>query len=182
MNFSESLPLAFLIGVAFGAALERAGLGSAPKLAGQFTLRDLTVFKVLFSALLTAMLGAFWLAQFGWLDLASLYVPETWLLPQLVGGLVFGLGFVLSGLCPGTACVAAASGRGDGLASMLGLLLGVLGGGLLFPMFEGFYASTARGTYTLPQLLQLPQGVVVLGVVLMALGAFRAVAWWEQRA
>ena len=36
------LPLA--IGVAFGVALERAGLGNARKLTGQFYLTDLTVF------------------------------------------------------------------------------------------------------------------------------------------
>ena len=54
-----------LIGFAFGWFLERGGLGNARKLAGQFYLADLTVFKVLFSALLTAMLGAFWLSRLG---------------------------------------------------------------------------------------------------------------------
>jgi uncharacterized membrane protein YedE/YeeE len=36
--------------------------------------------------------------------------------PQLAGGLLFGAGFVVAGLCPGTSCVAAATGRGDGVA------------------------------------------------------------------
>ncbi len=54
---SGALLAAPAIGFAFGWFLERGGLGSAPKLAGQFYLTDLTVFKVMFSALVTAMLG-----------------------------------------------------------------------------------------------------------------------------
>src|SRR6185503_18302804 len=120
------LLIALAIGIAFGFTLERAGLGSAPKLAGQFYLTDFTVFKVLFSAIVTAMLGAFWLGRLGILDLSAVYVPETWLVPQLAGGVVFGAGFVIAGLCPGTSCVAAASGRGDGAAVVGGMFTGVL--------------------------------------------------------
>lgn len=68
--------------MAFGWCLERAGLGSARKLVGQFYLSDLTVFKVMFSAIVTAMLGAFWLGRLGLLDLTRVYVPETYLLPR----------------------------------------------------------------------------------------------------
>lgn len=88
------------IGVAFGAALERAGLGSARKLVGQFYGADLTVFKAMFSAIVVAMLGAFWLGRLGVLDLARVDVPETWLVPQLVGGVVFGAGMATVGMCP----------------------------------------------------------------------------------
>ena len=65
LGTSGALLAAPLIGFAFGWFLERGGLGSAPKLAGQFYLTDLTVFKVMFSALLIAMLGAFWLDRLG---------------------------------------------------------------------------------------------------------------------
>ncbi|MEA2239952.1 MAG: hypothetical protein QOC81_4676 [Thermoanaerobaculia bacterium] len=172
-----ALVAAVVIGIAFGWALERAGLGSAPKLAGQFYLADLTVFKVMFSAIVTAMLGAYWLARFGVLDLAHVYVPDTYLLPQLAGGLLFGVGFVVAGLCPGTSCVAAATGRADGLLVMLGMFAGVLGTGIAFGSIAGFYESTSRGSMTLPQLLHVPYGVVVGAVVAMALIAF----WWIRR-
>jgi uncharacterized protein len=168
---------AFAIGVAFGFALERAGLGSARKLIGQFYLTDFTVFKVMFTAIVTAMLGAFWLSRLGFVDLSSVYVPRTWLLPQLAGGLIFGIGFVVAGLCPGTSCVAAATGRGDGLAVVAGLFAGVL-----VTPFGGFADSTARGAWTLPELLRVPYGVVVLGVVLMALAGFAAAERIERHA
>jgi hypothetical protein len=176
-----ALIIALPIGIAFGWCLERAGFGNARKLAGQFYLRDLTVFKVMFSALVTAMLGAFWLGRLGLLDLSRVYVPETFLLPQLIGGLVFGVGFVVGGLCPGTSCVAAASGRIDGAMLVLGMFVGVLGTGLAFPRLQAFYESTPRGSFTLPQLLHLPYGVVVGLVVAMALAGFAAAEWVEKR-
>jgi uncharacterized membrane protein YedE/YeeE len=173
---------ALLIGIAFGFCLERAGLGNARKLAGQFYLTDFTVLKVMFSAIVTAMLGAFWLARFGVLDLRGVYVPETYLLPQLAGGLLFGAGFVAAGLCPGTSCVAAASGRGDGAMVVAGMFAGVLVTGLAFAPLRAFYESTARGPLTLPQLLRVPYGVVVFAVVALALATFAGAERLERRA
>jgi uncharacterized membrane protein YedE/YeeE len=178
---SGALAAALAIGFAFGWCLERAGLGSAPKLAGQFYLTDLTVFKVMFSAVVTAMLGAFWLARLGVLDLERVYIPETWLLPQLAGGLLFGIGFALAALCPGTSCVAAATGRLDGLATVAGMLAGVWITGALIGVLSPLYDATGRGTFTLPNALGVPYGVVVFAVVLMALGGFRFAEWIEAR-
>lgn len=168
------LLLAVAIGIAFGFTLERAGLGNARKLAGQFYFTDFTVFKVMFSAIVVAMLGAFWLSRLGVLDLRSVYVPETWLAPQLVGGLLFGAGFVVAGLCPGTSCVSAATGRGDGLAALGGMFVGILMTGLAFTPLQHFYESTGRGSFTLPDLLHVPYGVVVCAIVVMAMLAFVA--------
>jgi uncharacterized membrane protein YedE/YeeE len=172
-------PLA--IGVAFGFTLERAGLGNAKKLTGQFFLTDLTVFKVMFSAIVTAMLGLFWCSRLGWVDLNALALPETYLRPQLAGGLIFGAGFALAGLCPGTSCVAAASGRGDGLAVIGGLFAGVLGAGLSFPLFLDFYDSDARGAWTLPSLLHLSYGTVVLLISIVAILGFIGAEAIERR-
>lgn len=173
--------LPFAIGVAFGVALERGGLGDARKLTGQFFLRDLTVFKVMFSAIVTAMLGVFWLSYAGWIDPSAIAMPETYLRPQIVGGLVFGAGFALAGLCPGTSCVAAASGRGDGLAVVAGLFTGVLAAGAALPRYLDFYDSDARGAWTLPALFHVSPGVVVFGVVLIALAGFAVATRIERR-
>lgn len=176
-----SLWIAVLLGIGFGFALERAGLGNARKLAAQFYGRDLSVLKVMFSALLVAMLGVFWLGRWGWLDLSAVYVPPTFVRPQLVGGLLFGAGLIVAGLCPGTACVAAGSGRIDGLFVLLGLFAGMLATGLLLPTFANFYTSTDQGSWTLPQWLDLSYGSVVAAVVVIALLAFAAAEWLERR-
>ena len=172
---------ALIIGIAFGWCLESAGMGSARKLAGQFYLTDLTVFKVMFSAIVTAMLGVFWLGRLGVLDISRVYVPETYLMPQLVGGLIFGVGFALGGLCPGTSCVAAATGRLDGVALVLGMWSGVLATGLFFPALATFYERTPRGVLTLPQIAHMTYGGAVLLVVLAALAGFVAAERIEAR-
>jgi hypothetical protein len=176
-----ALAVAVPIGIAFGFTLERAGLGSAPKLAGQFHGTDLTVFKVMFSAVLTAMLGAFWLARLGFLDVSRVHVPETYVAPQLIGGIFFGAGFSLCGLCPGTSCVAAATGRGDGAMVVLGLFIGVFGAGLILDPWQSWYESTARGAWTLPELLHLPYGVVVGAITALAVAGFHGARWVETK-
>ena len=181
MNFTQNLLVALGVGSAFGFVLEQAGLANAKKLAGQFYLRDFTVVKVMFSAIVTAMLGTFWLGRLGLIDLAAFYVPETFVAPQAVGGLIFGAGFVVCGLCPGTSCAAAGSGRIDGMATVIGLLCGVLITGFAFPLIENFYVSTALGVLTLPRLFDVSYGLMVAIVTAVALGSFYWIARLEQR-
>jgi hypothetical protein len=167
-----SLLVAFAIGIGFGFALERAGFGSARKLVAQFYLTDLAVFKVMFTAIVTAMLGATYLGWMGVLDLSLVYLVPTYWGAQVVGGLLLGIGFVIGGYCPGTSVAAVATGRLDGLAYVLGILGGTVTFALLFPRLEGLYLAGSAGALTLPQALHLPHGLVVLAVVLMAVGGF----------
>ena len=170
-----------IIGAAFGWFLERGGLGSARKLAGQFFFTDLTVFKVLFSALVTAMLGAFWLDWIGVLDLDRVYLPETFVLPQAIGGVLFGAGFLVGGLCPGTSCVAAVSGKLDGLAVIGGMLLGVALFNVAFGAVAPLYASTPLGAVTLTDLAGVSRGTGVAAVTMLALAGFAVAARIERR-
>jgi hypothetical protein len=176
-----TLAAAPLVGFAFGWFLERGGLANARKLAGQFYLTDLTVFKVMFSALLTAMLGAFWLDRLGVLDLDLVYLPETFVLPQAAGGVLFGAGFLVGGLCPGTSCVAAASGRLDGLAVVGGMLLGVLAFNLTFDWIAPFYNSTALGQVTVAEAIGISRGAGVALVTAVAIVGFVAASKLERR-
>lgn len=177
-----SLVVAFVIGIAFGWFLERAGFGSAKKLVSQFYLDDLAVFKVMFTAIVTAMLGAFYLGWIGVLDLSLVYLTPTNLWPQIAGGLVLGFGFIIGGYCPGTSMVGAATGRIDAMVYVLGVAAGTFLTGEAFPLIKTFYESGAMGRLTLPEVLHLPYGVVVLLVVLMALGGFAGAEWLERRA
>jgi len=167
-----ALVAAPFIGVAFGWFLERGGLGSAPKLAGQFYLTDLTVFKVMFSALVTAMLGAFWLDRLGVLQLDLVYLPETFVLPQAIGGIVFGAGFLVAGLCPGTSCVAAAAGRRDGLGVMAGMLIGVAIFNTAFEWIAPIYSATPLGAVRLTDLAGTTRGAGIAAVTVIALAGF----------
>jgi uncharacterized protein len=175
-----SLVVAFLIGIGFGFFLERAGFGSARKLTAQFYLTDLSVFKVMFTAIVTAMIGLFYLAWMGIVDLSLVYLTPTNILPQVVGGLLLGFGFVIGGYCPGTSCVAVSTGKIDAMVYLLGILAGILVFGEAFSFFKDFYNATPLGTITLPQMLGLPYGLVVFLVVLMAIGGFAGATWVEK--
>lgn len=176
-----SLLVAFAIGIGFGFFLERAGFGSARKLVAQFYLTDLAVFKVMFTAIVTAMLGVTYLGWMGLLDLSLVYLTPTYWAPQIVGGLLLGAGFVIGGYCPGTSMAAVATGRIDGLVYALGIGAGTLTFAALFPLLKGLYLAGSAGPLTLPQLFHLPYGVVVFAVVLMALGGFYGAGWIEAR-
>jgi hypothetical protein len=179
-NDEVSLIVAVIIGIGFGFFLERAGFGSAKKLAAQFYFTDMTVLKVMFTAIVTAMLGVYFLAVLGFVDLALVYLTPTNLLPQVAGGLLLGFGFVIGGYCPGTSCVSAATGRTDGWVYLGGIIAGILVFGEVFPLIESFYHSTPMGQVTLAQLTGIPYGILVFAVVLMAIGAFVAAEWGEK--
>jgi uncharacterized membrane protein YedE/YeeE len=176
-----SLLIAFVIGTGFGFFLERSGFGSARKLTAQFYLDDLAVFKVMFTAIVTAMLGVFYLSWLGIMDLALVDLVTTNLWPQIVGGLVLGFGFVIGGYCPGTSMVAAVTGRIDGMVFILGALAGMFAFGEAFPLLKGFYESGDFGKLTLPQAFHLSYGLVVFLVVVMAVGGFMGAEWVERR-
>jgi len=176
-----SLVVAFLIGIGFGFFLERAGFGSARKLVSQFYLNDLAVFKVMFTAIVTAMLGVTYLSWVGWLDLSLVYLVPTYLLPQMVGGLILGVGFVVGGYCPGTSVAATATGRVDGLLYLLGIFAGMFAFAELFPLLKGFYLAGAGEEQTIPAAFGLPYGVVVFAVVLMAIGGFYGAGLLERK-
>ena len=176
-----SLVVAFLIGIGFGFFLERAGFGSAKKLTAQFYFTDLSVFKVMFSAIVTAMVGIFYLSWMGIVDLSLVYLTPTFLVPQVVGGLILGVGFVVGCYCPGTSCVGLATGRSDAGVYLIGIVAGIIVFGEAYPLVKDFYLSTPMGQVTLPALLNIPYGVIMFLVVLMAIGGFAGATWVEKR-
>jgi hypothetical protein len=85
------------IGVGFGFALERAGFGNSRKLAAQFYLHDMTVLKVMFTAIIVAMVLVFWASALMRLDFGRVFVNPTYLWPGIIGGLLLGVGFIIGG-------------------------------------------------------------------------------------
>lgn len=174
-NREVGLVVAMLIGIGFGFVLERAGFGTARVLTGQFYLHDMTVFKVMFSAVVTAMLGLVVLGGVGVVNLPSVLqtaASGTFIWPMLVGGLVLGVGFIVSGYCPGTSLVASASGKIDGMMTFLGVIVGSVLYGELYPLLGSFTQSGAMGQKFLDQVTGIPRPLLALGVAVMAIGMF----------
>lgn len=111
--------LGLATGVAFGALLQRGGLDDSRTIVGQLTGTDTRVAKTMGSAVAVGALGHQWLLRRG----AASPQPKPLNPVALVGGsLLFGTGMALSGYCPGTAAVAAGSGRREGLWAVAGML------------------------------------------------------------
>ncbi len=172
------LAVAVILGFGFGFVLERVGFGRAPKLVGQFHGTDMTVLKVMFTAIVTAMLGTVVLSAAGVLDLQAVAGKyQTYLWPMVTGGFLLGVGFVVSGYCPGTSCVAAASGKLDGVVTVLGVAVGSVVYSELqsaVPALAEFHASSGLGPLYLWELLHVPRGVAWIIVALVAVASFVA--------
>ena len=169
------LVVAVLIGFGFGFVLERAGFGRANKLAAQFYLYDMTVFKVMFGAIVTAMLGVMLASGLGMIDLAVLSAgaaSDTFIWPMLVGGFLLGIGFIISGYCPGTSLVASASGHIDGMLTVAGVVVGSLVFAEAFPLFDGFHTSGHQGQLFLYQWLGISPVLLAVIVTIVAVAAF----------
>jgi rhodanese-related sulfurtransferase len=161
-----------LVGLAFGASLETAGFGNSKKLAAQFYFKDLTVFKVMFTAIIVACVLIFLSSAVGLLDYNLVWVPPTYLWPGIVGGLIMGAGFIIGGFCPGTSLVAMATGKIDGVFFVIGVLTGIFLFGESVSNFAVFFESSYMGRFTLPELFGVSYGMAVVGVVVMALMMF----------
>jgi rhodanese-related sulfurtransferase len=161
-----------LIGMGFGAILEMAGFGDSRKLAAQFYFKDMTVLKVMFTGIIVACVLIFLSTSLGLLNYDRIWVNPTYLYPEIVGGLIMGVGFIVGGFCPGTSLVAASTLKLDGIIFVLGGLFGIWAFGESVGSFEGFFYSSYYGRLTLFDWLGISPGVVVLLVVLMALAMF----------
>jgi len=175
------LPMALLIGIGFGFFLERAGFGSARKLVAQFYLTDLAVFKVMFTAIVTAMVGVVFLGRIGFIDVEQLPLIGTYIVPEVTGGLLLGIGFVVGGYCPGTSVAAVATGKIDAMVYGGGILFGMFVFAELSSVFDPFVNSSSMGQLTIPQYFNLPTLGVVAAVVVMALGGFYGAGILEKK-
>lgn len=158
-----------LIGFAFGFVLESSGFNHAPTLAAQFYFKDLRVFKVFFTAIVVAMLLITGASAVGLLDYNLIWVNPTYLWSGILGGLIMGVGFILGGFCPGTSLVAFATFKLDGIFFVLGGLFGVFAFSETVDTYRHFFNGSYHERLTLMDFLNLPTGVIVILVTLMAI-------------
>jgi uncharacterized membrane protein YedE/YeeE len=177
----EARVAALALGLLFGAWLERAGFGSSRKLTAIFYFRDFAVLQVLFTAVATASVAIFSLEGLGFVEPATWFAPATRPQPQLVGGALFGAGFVIGGFCPGTATVGLAAGRLDALAFLAGagtggvLLLG------LPPVSRFLDRNPGLPSCSLAEAVGMPSLLLALGLLLAALAGGAALERLARR-
>lgn len=180
--YDSGVASGLLAGFLFGFVLENAGFGSPRKLTGQFRLKDFSVFKVMFTAVIVAA-TLLWLSkQFGLMGNASYYVPTPFYAAMAVGGLLIGAGFAIGGYCPGTSVAGLAGGRIDALVFMVGMVLGIALFAAWFGPLEEFYLATPGPQgQTLMDLTGVPEWLIIVVLAAMAWGGFKLGTKMERR-
>jgi uncharacterized membrane protein YedE/YeeE len=114
-------------GALFGFLLSRARASDFAAIAGMFRLTDLHLFGVIGVAIATAALGlaALRASQARALDGAAIVLKtKPYTRAVFAGGLIFGVGWALSGACPGTALTQIGEGKLYALATVAGIVAG----------------------------------------------------------
>jgi len=169
LGSSQAFAAALVIGILFGLVLERAGFGSSRKLAAVFYLKDMTVIKVMFTAVLVAAIGLVYARFFGLVRADGVYLLPTVYGAQIVGGLLFGVGFVVGGWCPGTAAAGAVSAKLDAWIFLGGALLGSILFNEMYGLVRSLSTAGERGVLFVYDSLGMSQGTFL--VILTAAGA-----------
>lgn len=132
-------------------------------LVGVLLLQDFTVIKVMLTAIIVGMIGLAVLHRLGKLQLK---IKPTRYGANVIGGLIFGAGFALSGYCPGTGAAALGQMSWDALF----VIAGMVGGSFLFAELSGWLGRTVqqwgdRGRLQMPEALGLPRTPFLAGFV-----------------
>jgi len=86
---------ALVLGGFFGFSLNKAGLTKYNKIVNVFRLTDMAVLQFMMTALVVAMSGLFALRGLGLITFPA--VPATYIVGNIIGGLIFGVGMALTG-------------------------------------------------------------------------------------
>ena len=158
-------------GVIFGFFLQRAHVLRYDKQLGALRLRDLTIVKFMLSHIVVAMVGIALLTDLG---VAKLAIKATELGPNILGGLLFGLGWGLIGYCPGTSAGALGEGRLDAVAGILGMLVGAALFARAYDWLQGtVYTWGSYGKLTLASLTGFNHWLVIVVLVALYLAILR---------
>ncbi len=116
-----------IFGALFGFVLSRVGATDYDAIASMFKLTDLHLMGVIGGAVALSALGFRLIRRSAARSLSGERIALTqkpmtrWL---VAGSLMFGVGWALSGTCPGTALAQLGEGRWAALATIAGILLG----------------------------------------------------------
>ena len=159
-------PLLFGLGfgILFGFLLHKGGATKYDVIVGQLLLTDFTVLQIMLSAVATGMIGIYLMKSLG---LIKLSLKSGSVGKNVIGALIFGVGFAVLGYCPGT--IAGAIGNGY-LDAIVGGLAGIILGTWIFAvMYPGLKNGIMKigdfGDITIPRLLKVNDWVVVVPAV-----------------
>ncbi len=164
-----------LTGIVFGFLLQKGRVLRYEKQLGALRLQDMTIIKFMMSGILVGMVGIYALNAFGQ---DALNLKATILGANVIGGLLFGIGWGLYGLCPGTAIGALGEGRWHALFGIVGMWVGAALFAALYPwLTETVMTWGDFGKITLPGILGISPWIVIVVMLVAVVALFR---WFEK--
>ena len=167
-NSRAQIVLGLLFGICFGFLLQKGGVTDFNIIEGQLLLTDFTVMKVMLSAVMVGMIGFHLLRHFGYVQSHAAHGTVG---SNVVGGLIFGVGFALLGYCPGTVAGAVGTGAIDAIGGMAGLVLGAGIFAELYPSLKPVLMKWPFAAVTVPEFLKLNLWVTI-GIMETGMVAF----------
>ena len=157
MNTDQWLGL--VTGVLFGFLLQKGRVLRFDKQIGALMLKDMTIIKFMFSAILVGMVGILLLAN---QDIITLSHKPMNVGAVLIGGALFGVGWAIMGFCPGTSLGALGEGRWHALFAIIGMLAGAALYAEIYPFFKSTVISWQDfGKIGLPEAIGVSPWVIV---------------------
>ncbi|MFP4106063.1 MAG: YeeE/YedE family protein [Phycisphaerae bacterium] len=142
----------FAVGLLFGASLFLSGLANPDKIVGTLRLKDFHAMRVITVFILVGMMGA-WIMTLTNGPQHHYSIKTASLLSNLIGGSLLGIGFGITGYCPGTGLACAAAGRLDALVTVLGMFVGAGTFILIYPyVMPQLNSVLAYGKKTMPEI------------------------------
>jgi uncharacterized membrane protein YedE/YeeE len=148
-----------LFGIAFGFLLHKAGVSDYNVLIGTLRLTDLTVMRVIISAILVGSILIYILGRFG---MVRPHIKPTHYASNIIGGLIFGVGFGLWGYCPGTGAAAFGQGSWDATWGIFGMVIGSYIYALTASKFKKLSGVGDRGKLSVPELIHINPGIFII--------------------
>lgn len=172
----NELTYGLITGILFGFLLQKGRVIRYDKQIGALLLQDMTIVKFMLSTILVAMVGVYLLVDLGW---AKLSLKDTILGGNIIGGLIFGLGWGLLGYCPGTQMGALGEGRWDALWGIIGMLCGAALFAEFYPLLKATVLTWGNfGKITIPKILGINHWPVIIVIVVLSILLFR---WFEKK-
>lgn len=150
------LLLGLAIGTAIGAVMQLGGASSYRKILGSLLLKDMTIIKLILMTIAVTTVGIYALDL---VNMANMVIKPTYILGIIVAGLIFGVGFAVSGYCPGTCVLASAEGKTDAMFTLLGGLTGAALYAFVYPLMAPLINLTNFGKITLATVFNVTNGI-----------------------
>jgi uncharacterized membrane protein YedE/YeeE len=125
-----------VLGILFGIALSKALATDYTTIANMFLFRDFHLYGVIVFAIITVFVGTQLFKKFKTKDIYGKPIEFPLKHAQkglIFGSIFFGIGWAITGTCPGTAVVQ----LGEGKLTALITLVGIFGGSLVHGLYAG---------------------------------------------